>query len=416
MLLYNISTQLYFLFIRLASIFNSKAKLWVQGRKNWQTLLQNKVNAISNYQNRKKIWMHVSSLGEFEQGRPVLEALRKKYPHACIILTFFSPSGYEICKNYHAADIVTYLPADSAKNAERFIQLIQPNLVIWVKYDFWYHFLAKLKKNSVPVLLISAVFRKNSVFEKKFSRHFYRNKVLPCFTHIFVQDESSFLRLRQYYSESQITVAGDTRYDRVLEIASQPKNLPITHFEGLTLVAGSTWQKDEEILSEVYKTIQIPLRVILAPHEIDESHLQSIEKKFYPDTVRYSQYHTQPDAKVLLIDSFGLLSTLYNYGQAAYIGNGFGDHIHNLLEASVYGIPTLFGPNHHKAIEAAEHLQKGLSKEVHNASDIIEYLIQIYEQPQKQQEIKRKLQEHYQEKAGAVNYIMAHIQKMNLFA
>lgn len=413
MLLYNISTQLYFLFIRLASIFNSKAKLWVQGRKNWQILLQNKVNAISNYQNRKKIWIHVASLGEFEQGRPVLESIRKKYPHACIILTFFSPSGYEVRKNYDAADIVTYLPADTPKNAERFIQLIQPDLVIWVKYDFWYHFLAKLKKSSVPVLLISAVFRKNSVFEKKFFRHFYRNKVLPCFTHIFVQDESSFLRLKQYYPQHKITIAGDTRYDRVLEIASQSKCLPITHFEGLTLVAGSTWQKDEEILSQVYKNIKIPLRIIIAPHEIDESHLQKIEKNFYPDVVRYSQYYTQPYAKVILIDSFGLLSTLYYYGQVAYIGNGFGSQIHNLLEASVYGIPTLFGPNHHKTIEAAEHLQKGLSKEVHNAADIIEYLIQIYEQPQKQQEIKRKLQEHYQEKAGAVNYIVAHIETMN---
>lgn len=411
MLLYSISTQLYFLFIRLVSLFNSKAKLWIQGRKKWKETLKNKINAIPDYQNRKKVWIHVSSLGEFEQGRPVLEAIRKKYPECCIILTFFSPSGFEVRKNYDWADMVSYLPADTRKNAEHFIQLIQPDLVIWVKYDFWYHFLSVLKQKNIPVLLISAVFRKNSVFEKKLFRRFYRNKVLPCFTHIFVQDEGSFSRLKVYYPENQITVAGDTRYDRVSEIAAQHKNLPITHFEGLTLVAGSTWQKDEEILSEVYKNIRIPLRIIIAPHEIDETHLQNIEKKFFPDTVRYSEYNTKPDAKVIITDSFGLLSSLYYYGQVAYIGDGFGNHIHNLLEATVYGIPAVFGPKHHKAIEASEHIQKGLCKEVQNAQEIIQYLTEMYTEPQKLQVIKEKLHAHYKEKTGAVKYIMDYIEK-----
>jgi 3-deoxy-D-manno-octulosonic-acid transferase len=411
MLFYSISTQLYFFFIRLVSWVNPKARLWIQGRKNWKTTLKNKINAVPNYHNRKKVWIHVSSLGEFEQGRPVLEILRKKYPQYCIILTFFSPSGYEVCKNYDLADIITYLPADTRKNAKDFIQLIQPDITIWIKYDFWYYFLSELKYKNIPVILVSAVFRKNSVFEKKWLRKFYRNKVLCCFTHIFVQDESSFLRLKQYYPEKQVTLAGDTRYDRVLEIASQPKNLSISYFEGVTLVAGSTWQKDEEILSEVYRNIQIPLRIIIAPHEIDEAHLQGIEKKFASDIVRYSQYHTKPDSKIILIDNFGLLSTLYYYGQVAYIGNGFGDHIHNLLEASVYGIPTIFGPKHHKAIEAKEHLEKGVSKEVHNAKEIIDYLTEIYTQPQKLNIIKEQLHTFYKEKSGAVNHIIRHLEK-----
>lgn len=413
MLFYSISTQLYFLFIRLASIFNPKAKLWIQGRKNWKETLKNKINAIPDYQNRKKVWIHVSSLGEFEQGRPVLEAIRKKYPDCCIILTFFSPSGYEVRKNYELADIVTYLPADTKNNAEYFIQVIQPSIAIWVKYDFWYYFLAVLKSKNIPVLLISAVFRANSVFEKKLFRQFYRNRVLSCFMHIFVQDEGSFSRLKQYYPEHQITVAGDTRYDRVLEIATQLKNLPITSFQGLTIVAGSTWQKDEEILSEVYHNSNIPLRLIIAPHEIDEVHLQSIEKKFAPDIVRYSQYSTNTDAKVILIDSFGLLSTLYSYGEVAYIGDGFGNHIHNLLEASVYGIPTIFGPKHHKAIEAQEHIEKGLAKEVHNAQEIMNYLNELYTNLQKREVIKQKLKAHYEQKSGAVQYILRYIEQNN---
>lgn len=410
MLLYSVSTRLYFFFITVASFFNAKAKLWIQGRKNWKTLLQNKINAIPNYTHRKKIWVHVSSLGEFEQGRPVLERLRQKYPDSCILLTFFSPSGYEIRKDYPLADIITYLPADTRHNAQTFTTLIQPDLVIWVKYDYWYYFLSALKRKNIPVLLISAVFRKNSVFENRVFKNFYRNKVLPCFTHIFVQDKDSFSRLKKYYDETRITLAGDTRYDRVIEIAAQPKNLPIIPFDGITLIAGSTWQKDEILLSEVYHTIKIPLRLIIAPHEIDEVHLQSIEKKFSA-VVRYSSYTKKPDAKVILIDNFGLLSSLYAYGQVAYIGGGFGDNIHNLLEASVYGIPTLFGPHHHKAIEAEEHIQKGLAKSIHNAEEIIMYLEHLYNEPHRLNEIKQQLKVHFEEKAGAVQYILDHIEK-----
>jgi len=414
MLFYSISTQLYFLLIRLFSIFNAKAKLWVKGRKNWKKTLQDKISTIPDYVKRKKVWVHVSSLGEFEQGRPVLEAIRKQHPECCIILTFFSPSGYEVRKNYDVADIVLYLPVDTRYNAKVFTEFVQPDLVIWVKYDFWYYFLSELKQKNIPVLLISAVFRENSVFEKPFTKAFYRNKVLPCFTHIFVQDSASLTRLEKYYPKAQITIAGDTRYDRVLEIAAQSKNLPITPFEGLTLVAGSTWQKDEEMLSEVYRNIKIPLRLIIAPHEIDEAHLQSIEKKFVPDVIRYSEYAKNPDAKVILVDSFGLLSTLYYYGQVAYIGDGFGNHIHNLLEATVYGIPAVFGPKHHKAIEASEHIQKGLSKEVHHTQDIVEYLHEIYADAEKLKDIKEKLKLHFHEKSGAVGHIMGYLNKNHL--
>lgn len=414
MFLYNIGTKLYFAGIFLFSLFNSKAKSWIQGRKKWKNKLSAILKTFSDYSQRKKIWVHVSSLGEFEQGRPVLEAIRRQYPESYIILSFFSPSGYEVRKNYPLADIVTYLPADTPKNAKLFIELIQPDLVIWVKYDFWYYFLAELKRKNIPTLLISAIFRENSIFEKRFIGVFYRKKVLPCFTHIFVQDTESSDRMSKYYPRECITHSGDTRYDRVLEIAHQPKNLPITRFEGITMVAGSTWPKDEDILSKVYQKTSIPLRLIIAPHEIDENHLQSIEKKFGNETIRYSQYTQKPNAKIIIVDSFGLLSTLYYYGQVAYIGDGFGNHIHNLLEASVYGIPTIFGPKHHKALEASEHIKEGLSKEVHNEQDIIDYLHQIYSYPQQLQEIKKELEVHFERKSGAVQKIMKYIQDNSL--
>lgn len=409
MVLYRIGSALYFATIHVFSLFNDKARLWVQGRKDWYNQLKNCISSIPDYYKRKKVWIHVSSLGEFEQGRPVLETIKKEYPNICIILTFFSPSGYEVRKSYPLADIVAYLPADTPANAEGFLNLVQPDLAIWVKYDFWYYFLQELRTKNIPTVLIAAVFRKNSVFEKGILRNFYRNNILPCFTRIFVQDKDSARRLAAYYPKDKITIAGDTRYDRVIAVASQYKDLPILPFDGITLVAGSTWSKDESLLSEVYQKIKIPLRIIIAPHEIHEAHLKEIERKFNYKIVRYSQLSAYPESRLILVDNFGLLSTLYRYGQVAYIGNGFGKHIHNLLEASVYGIPTIFGPRHHKAIEAKEHIQLGVSKEVHSAQDIITYLEEMYQNSALRNEIRKKLHEHFAEKKGAVDKIIQKI-------
>lgn len=349
-ILYNIGIYCYKVLVSFAACFNNKAKKLSQGQKlSFGHIIQ------STPQEGYDLWIHASSLGEFEQGRPLIESIRKQYPQYRILLTFFSPSGYEVRKNYNGVDCVCYLPFDTPYNAQKFISITKPRKVIFIKYDFWSNYLHELKRRHIDTYIISAIFRPSQMFFKPLGG-FFRN-MLHCFTHLYVQDDAS-RKLLANIGISNVTVAGDTRFDRVSEIYHQAKELPLiaaftqNHF---TWIAGSSWQADEEIFIPYFNN-QPTQRLIIAPHEIDEEHLQQIEKLLTRPSLRLSQANHENinQADCLIIDSFGLLSSIYRYGKIAYIGGGFGAGIHNILEAAVYGIPIIFGSNYKKFREARQ--------------------------------------------------------------
>jgi 3-deoxy-D-manno-octulosonic-acid transferase len=353
--IYSAAVWFYGLGIFAASFFNPKARLWIQGRKKIFRQIEDKVK------NDNVIWVHASSLGEFEQGRPVIEEIRHRYPQSKILLTFFSPSGYEIRRNYGGADCIFYLPLDTQHNAVRFISLIKPAMAIFVKYEFWYHYLNQLQKNHVPVYLISGIFRPGQVFFRWYGKWF--RKMLGYFDHLFVQNRES-LALLQGISVNNVTLAGDTRFDRVQQIAASTREIPLAaRFKGdrACVVAGSTWPGDENILIRYINSCDEPVKFIIAPHEIHEEHIRRIIQQLKKPFVRFSEATdtSVPDKSVLIIDNIGLLSSLYRYGDIAYIGGGFGKGIHNILEAATFGLPVIFGPNYAKFNEAIELTRLG---------------------------------------------------------
>lgn len=352
-LLYSLGILVYYGLILIVSAFNKKAKQWIKGRRGVLKLLRSKIGPHD-----RVIWFHVSSLGEFEQGRPVMEALKKEFPEHKILLTFFSPSGYEIRKHYSGADIICYLPLDTFFNARRFIGIAHPELTIFVKYDFWYHMLRQAKKSGSKLILISAAFRENQIFFKPYGK-WYR-KMLGWFDHLFVQNQES-LNLLKKHNLNKCTLAGDTRFDRVSQIAHGSKEIEIANTfskKSFTIVCGSTWPADEHLLLRYLHETHYPVKLILAPHEIHHTHISAIEKQLKTPYALFSKAREMnyAQARVLIIDNIGMLSSLYRYGQVAYIGGGFGVSIHNTLEAAVYGIPVLFGPQYHKFQEARDLL------------------------------------------------------------
>ena len=330
----------------------------------WRTnsILREKID-----RNAKYIWFHASSLGEFEQGRPMMEKIKAEHPEYKILLTFFSPSGYEVRKNYNGADVICYLPFDTPYRVKKFLNLANPSIAVFIKYEFWGNYLQELKHRNIPVYIISSIFRRDQLFFQWFG-YPYR-KMLYCFTHLFVQDDRSAALLKEF-GITNVTVTGDTRFDRVLDVRNQARELsPVEHFvcEGgkekkLTLVAGSSWPQDEEILIPYFNE-HPEMKLIIAPHEIHREHLMYIESLLKRPSVRLSDvFHDQSLAEgkdCLIVDSFGLLSSIYRYGTIAYIGGGFGAGIHNTLEAAVYGIPVLFGPKYHKFKEAKDLIKVG---------------------------------------------------------
>ncbi len=357
-IVYHIFLFLFRAGIHFATLWNKKARLWLAGRKD----IFEQLNAALRNQHGQLTWMHCSSLGEFEQGRPVLEGLKLKGKNHKILLTFFSPSGYEIRKDYKGADWVFYLPMDSKKNAKAFLDIINPSLVIFVKYDYWYYFITECKKRNTPLLMISAVFRKSQPFFKWYGG--LHRKMLGCFTQFFVQDDDSLLLLESAGLKNKASVAGDTRFDRVAAIAEnfQPVEI-IEKFCGGSpvLVAGSTWPEDDKIIKQALADIPA-LKLIIAPHEIHPEHLQQVKTNF-ADSVFYSQL-TSHDSRLtsltcLIIDNIGMLSRLYRYATITYVGGGFGKGIHNTLEAAVYGKPVFFGPNYKKFREASGLIRSG---------------------------------------------------------
>jgi 3-deoxy-D-manno-octulosonic-acid transferase len=336
--------------VAIYSRFNEKVRKMWRGEREAFRILREKVDP-----NAKYVWFHAASLGEFEQGRPLMEQLRKDHPEYKILLTFFSPSGYEVRKNYEGADIITYLPLDTITNARRFLRTVRPVMAFFIKYEFWYNYLHILKHRTVPVYSVSSIFREDQVFFKWYGRQYGR--VLNCFTHFFVQNEIS-KELLAKIGITNTTVVGDTRFDRVLQIKEAAKQLPVVEAfvkdAPQVFVAGSSWPPDEEIFIKFFNTHK-NWKLIIAPHVIGEDHLKQIEKLLEGRKVmRYTEATEEnvQNAEVLIINCFGLLSSIYHYGQVAYVGGGFGVGIHNLLEAAVWDVPVFFGPNNQKFQEA----------------------------------------------------------------
>lgn len=360
--LYLVFYHIFLLFFRVslwvAAPFHAKARSWVMGRVGIFKRLRAQISPHD-----RVIWMHVASLGEFEQGRPLIERIRKEYPQHKILLTFFSPSGYEIRKNYSGADWVFYLPLDGPKTAKRFLDITHPELVLFVKYEFWFFYLKKISYRKIPLLLVSAIFRKEMSFFRWYGG--ISRKMAARFDHLFVQDLDSLSLLEKIGLGPISSVSGDTRFDRVAEIASTPSTIDaVEQFKGSNplLVAGSTWPGDEEVIARAIENPALAdLKIIIAPHEVSSSRLRELQVIF-PQSELLSTFQTtgNSNAKILLIDSIGLLSKLYRYATFAYVGGGFKQPgIHNTLEAAVYGVPVFFGPHHQRFLEALALLSQG---------------------------------------------------------
>lgn len=348
---------------RLAGPFNAKAKNFTTGRSNFFKRLKDALNVNT----APIIWVHCASLGEFEQGRPVIEALKSEFPNFKILLTFFSPSGFEVRKNYDQADYVFYLPWDTKRNASRFIELVKPALAVFVKYEFWYHYSTQLKKRNTPLLSVSSIFREDQLFFKGYGT-FYR-KILLNFTHFFVQNDES-VRLLHKIKITNCTRAGDTRFDRVNEMVKRASELPaVSKFKGTEkiMVIGSCWPEDLDVLIPFINENYQHIKFIIAPHEITESFIGNLEKSLNAEVIRYSAIETGSAERshVLIIDNIGMLGRLYKYGEFAFIGGAFGKGLHNILEAACYGIPIFFGnKNYQKFQEAVDLINRGGAFEV----------------------------------------------------
>jgi 3-deoxy-D-manno-octulosonic-acid transferase len=365
--IYKIGIALFTVITKFASLFNQKAKLFTQGRKNIFEQI-----AVKIAPNDRPIWFHFASLGEFEQGRPVLEKIKALDPAQKIVITFFSPSGFEIRKNYTNAEGIFYLPMDTASNAKRFLELVNPRIAIFTKYEFWFHYFNQLHQKQIPLYLISGIFRPSQAFFKWYGG--FNRRMLSCITHFFVQNEES-ANLLNGIGISKVSVNGDTRFDRVFENASSPRRLAVIEAfckNSPVLIAGSTWPADEKLLnsfSEKYPD----WKLIIAPHEVNDQHIADIIKIF-PNAVRFSSLTSDPKdnhAQVLIIDNIGMLSALYQYGKVAYIGGGFGAGIHNTLEAAAFGLPVIFGPKYAKFQEAKDLIAIGAAQSISNEEELL---------------------------------------------
>lgn len=401
--IYNIALQLYFLIIWTASLFNKKARLWIEGRRN------------KNYNRyERSIWFHFASLGEFEQGRPVLEKMREQYPGKKIVITFFSPSGYEIRKNTPLADAVYYLPLDTAANARRFIDAVNPELVVFTKYEYWYHFFNELHRRQISLYIISGIFRPKQIFFKWYGG--LHRRILRFVTHFFVQDEQS-VQLLQSIGISNVTISGDTRFDRVWANAQQPKQLPLIEqfINGQkTFIAGSTWPEDEKLLATL-PNLYPDWKFIIAPHEIGEEKISRLLALLPENSaIRYSEWSNSNHSLFtthhsLIIDNIGMLSYLYQYGQIAYIGGGFGVGIHNTLEAAAFGLPVIFGPNYSKFKEAKDLVRLECGFSINNETELQSTVKFLIEDDERYQAISKKTKDYVRDNTGATDAIMNYV-------
>jgi 3-deoxy-D-manno-octulosonic-acid transferase len=411
---YNIFLGLYFLGVRLVSWRNQKARLWLVGRRGIFDKLQQWKKSFSVTE--KIIWMHCASLGEFEQGRPIIESIKAQYPSYKILLTFFSPSGYEVRKNYSGADGIFYLPLDGKKKANKFIDIVNPSLVIWVKYEYWYYYLTLLKKKNIPVVLVSAIFREDQPFFKWYGGLW--KKIVQSFEKIFVQNETSLSLLKTVDVHENASLAGDTRFDRVISIVENKTALPDALFQFCknkkVIVAGSTWEEDEEELVH-YARMHEEIKFIIAPHEIDSERLLDIQKMF-KNAIYFSEFiQGNVDAQVIIIDNIGMLSSLYELADVSYIGGGFNDSgIHNILEAAVYGKPIIFGPEYEKFTEALDLVDKEGAFSIENALELERLLDKLLQDETLLKNTSAISKNYVYEKQGATNIIVNYLYEKRL--
>lgn len=399
--LYNFFLFLYQLSIRVYSAFNAKAKKWVDGRRGWEQHI-----TATLKQGEKRIWFHCSSVGEYEQAKPLVELMKMEFPGYKIVVTFFSPSGYEACKNSKLLDYVFYLPHDNNSNAERFVTLIAPSMALFVKYEFWYHYLKALKSKQIPTMLVSGAFRVDQPFFKWYGGLF--RKMLQNFTWFFVQDEESKRMLKKVGIESNIIISGDTRYDRVATIANKLAPIPaIEEFQGhhKILIAGSTWPGDEEVLKNCLDILPDDWKMVLVPHEVDDAHIKKIQQLFDNKPILFTELKdgvTAHGKKVLVVNTMGMLSRMYSYGEIAFIGGGFQKGgIHNILEPAVFGLPVLFGPIYEKFVEARELVAHQYVFPVSDATEAKEKLKKLIEDVDYRQSLHSSLKKFMQEHIGA---------------
>lgn len=404
--LYDLGIWFYGIILRIISPFHPKAKLWVEGRKNLLNRIEQTIERERQY-----IWFHFASLGEFEQGRSVIEQIKKSFPQEKIIITFFSPSGYEIRKNTPLADYVFYLPEDTAWNAKRFIDIIQPKFVVFTKYEYWYHYFKELNLRNIRLLMISAIFREDQIFFK-FYGFFFKN-ILRQVSYFFAQNIDS-VHMLKWIGITKAGLAGDTRFDRVVELPKQHQSIAyVERFVGKhsVLVAGSTWMPDEILLSNLAKQYST-WKIIIAPHEIDAVHVAEIQKIcsssiLYSNFINYTPVQIE-EAQVLIIDNIGMLSSLYHYADVAYIGGGFGVGIHNTLEAATYGVPVIFGPNYSKFKEAEDlvTIMAGFSI---SSQEELNTIFKALQDEGKRKEFGAAAQNYVKQNAGATQIIMKYI-------
>lgn len=407
---YNLFVHLFPFFIRVASIWNPKAALWVKGRKNQFERLRLAVGKSS----RPIIWFHTASLGEFEQGRPVIEEIRQKYPEYRILLTFFSPSGFEIRKNYAGADLVFYLPMDTKRNASLFLEITAPQLAIFIKYETWYNFLSELKNKGVPSLLVSAVVYPHQFSFSPWSS--FMKKTLALFTHIFAQSDDALDMLKAHQIETNYSLGGDTRYDRVKTLSDAPfQHNGIERFlnNQAVLVAGSTWHDDEKMLSNL-QSKQSRLKLIIAPHEISSKNISEL-KGLFQESILFSELENIENPElysVLIIDNIGLLSKLYRYGNIAYVGGGFNKAgIHNILEAAVYGNTVVFGPNFSKSNEAKEMIELSLAYSFSTKDELANIVDTLCNNREQLNQKNLIVKQFVEERIGATKKVLALIEK-----
>jgi len=411
--MYSIGIYLYALIVRLVAAFgHRKARAMVRGQHDTWRILREKINPNERY-----VWFHAASLGEFEQGLPLIERLRREHPSRKILLTFFSPSGYEVRKDYKGADVVCYLPFDSPTAARRFIKLARPEMAFFIKYEFWRNYIDVLFKKSIPIYSVSSIFRPGQIFFRWYGRKYAR--CLRRITHFFVQNERSVELLRSIGVTDNVTIVGDTRFDRVIDIRNIAKSLPIVEQfaqaqdgapQPFVLVAGSSWQPDEDILLD-YVNRHPEIRLVIAPHVVNEAHIQEIEQKLTTPALRYSKATLEnvQNYRVLIIDGYGLLSSIYRYATVAYVGGGFGVGIHNVPEAAVYGIPVIIGPNHQRFAEAVALMENGGCKSIENAEDFSAIMDDFLENPSHISAAGSAAGRYINQNAGATPVIYQHV-------
>ena len=403
--MYSLAIYIYMFCVNIVAIFNKKARLLMVGHSKTYSILRSGIKASD-----RVIWFHAASLGEFEQGRPLIEKIRRSFPEYKILLTFFSPSGYEVRKDYKGADVICYLPFDTKLNARKFVRIAHPEMAFFIKYEFWQNYLSRLHKCAIPAYSVASIFRPGQIFFRWYGRKY--REVLRCFTHLFVQNQESVDLLRPLGIKN-LTIVGDTRLDRVLQIKNESKPLPICEAfakavpqEGYILVCGSTWAPDEDIIISYFNSHPAQ-KLIIAPHVVSESHLQEIECKLGRPAVRYSRATAADVAKAdcLIIDCYGLLSSIYRYGKFAYVGGGFGAGIHNVPEAAVYGIPVIVGPNTQRFREARTLIHDGGCFEIANHADYQEIVDRLASDDEFLQRASKVCDAFIKQNAGAVDKI-----------